>query len=157
MSQFRVKKTYLSAILDGLNAFSALEDVQQRPPAATLCFGPQVIHDPPPQMWMAVVVWYRPPGIYHYKTITLLGVWAAGTAANTNIIMGTQSLDYTANFYNAESYFHNIRHNFDRFYRGKIGLPAEADQHYNQIYDMSRRLEMRTDLEESIQAWRENF
>lgn len=146
----RALESQLAAILDGLNAASVLENVQKRPPAGLLCFGPQIVRG---GMWLGVVVWYRPPGYYNYQTINLLGVWAVQNSESVTIIVGTRVLNFQLGFYNAESYFRHIRSTFETYYGKDAPPPDEANRLLTVDFDPTRRLDLRREVEAAVARW----
>lgn len=141
----------LAAVLDGLNAFGVLETVQKRPPPGLLCFGPQAVRG---ESWVGVVIWYRPPGYYHYQTIDLLGIWVEGGPDAMTISVGTRSLQFLAPFYNAESYFQHIRTTFETYYGSDVPPPEEAHRLLTALYDPARRIVLRREVEDAVARWR---
>ncbi len=134
----------LAQALDALNAFGFMEAFQKRP----LCFGPQdVLGDG----WIGVVVWCRQSGYYSYKAIDLTGIWAVATDGEPLIILGRRTLQYTAGYYNPESYFHHLRKSFETYY-GKDASPPD-NPIFQTLYDPSHRLELRHTLQSHLETW----
>lgn len=149
----REAQTGLARYLDNLNAFGVLEAVQQNPPDKKLYFGPGDYRGFTPVTWAATVIWFRPPGYHNYKTITLLGVWAAGEVMSPEIVVGTRQLNFSAPFYNGESYFRQLRKSFETYYGKDAPPPEEANTLYKAHYESEKRLEMRQTIAKVIREW----
>ena len=153
----RQEQTALSRVLDALNAFGLLDEIQRHPPASLLCFGPRDVsggHDP---AWYGSVVWFRRVNYHSYETLLLLGIWAAGNPASPQIIAGTRILTYNGQPYNPEAYFHHLQHDFQAYYGSSPSPAAPAARIYERVYSPSARLEMRRELEQAIIQWREGL
>lgn len=144
-------------LLDNLNAFGVLEGVQRNPPKSQLCFGPRDVRGtrPDDRPWAGVVVWYRPPGYFNYRRITLLGIWIQTDEPERRLIIGTRVLAFEAPFYTPESYFQTMRTTFEQHYGTNAAPPAEANQLFNAPYLPEQRLQLRQQLEATIAQWRE--
>lgn len=144
----------LAGVLDSLNALGFLEAL--RAPSTLLSFGPKVARG---GRWMGAVRWYRRPGYHNYQTLNLLGIWAQAAhdeekqAPSVEVIVGTRTLHYNADFYNAESYFHHIQHTFETYYGNDAGPPPGAARLYAARYDAARRLDMRRAIETALKQW----
>jgi hypothetical protein len=148
----RGAQVHLARLLDDVNAFGLLEQVQKHPPASLLCFGPKDIRGTRPAPYAAVIVWTRRPGYHHYKTINLLGIWAL-EGDPVRLVMGMRTLTYQLPFYSPESYFHRIQHDFSTFY-GRETHPPRASLLYDSDYERAQRLAARRALETALNEWR---
>lgn len=137
----------LFSLLNGLNAGGFLADIQQQPPANILIFGPKDIKG---DTWAGMVLWYRLPGVYNYKIIHLLGVWAVDGIESTTIIIGKSELPFIAAHYTAESYFKHIQHTFEIHYGKVSALPD--DRIYEAAYKPENRLKLRDEIEKILKT-----
>lgn len=134
-----------SHLLDGLNAADVLAAKQQSAAAGWLCFGPKAVHR---AVYSAVMIWLRPVGYYHYRTLTLLGVWMQ---QDRQLVIGTRTLAYTAAVYNPESYFKHIQRDFEIYYGRDLAPPSEAL--LRAAYQPAERLKLRQALQAQIESW----
>ena len=159
-------QSLLAAALDGLNAAGLLVAIKRRPPANMSAYGPntfsgsaatQAVGDTTiPDQWVGSVMWHKPTGYSHYRTLRLLGIWALGNGSTARIIIGEKRLQFSAPVFNPESYYHHIKRKFDIFYAGNASPPLgenEGGQLYDAVYDESLRLQTRTILESVLRAW----
>jgi hypothetical protein len=147
----------LATALDNLNAASMLEERQRRVPSSLLCYGPKALRGSAPVNWAAAVIWYRRAGHHHYKTLSLLGIWALqdGNNGGAQIIVGTRALAFTGAFYNPESYFYHLPRGFETYYGREAGPPPGATRLLDTAYDPGRRLQLRREIEAALLAWAE--
>ena len=153
----RQEQTALSRVLDALNAFGLLDEIQRRPPASLLCFGPKDVSGGEDPAWCGSVIWFRRPHYHSYETLLLLGIWATGNAASPQIIAGTRTLSYNGQPYNPEAYFHHLQRDFQAYYSGSVSPAVSAARIYGRVYAPSARLEMRRELEQAITRWQEDL
>ncbi len=142
------------AVLDALNAFGALEAIQQRPPGKLLCFGPKAY---PCAAGSAVLMWHKPPGIGTHRTLGLLGVWAVMPAQTIRVIIGERSLAYGDLPFNIESYFYNLRRDFRMYYGADLAPPDAGGILHEAVYTPESRLDLRRIIEETLQDWRQSM
>lgn len=148
----RAAQAQLAAILDGLNAWDALERLKAARFAPNLCHGPKVVDGLTPDPWLGAVVWHRPAGYYGYKTLTVTGVWAVSFADQDviQIIAGSKRLAYSEPFYDAEAYYKLIRRDYTLYYRDN-GAPPAGEYALIQ-YQPDQRLALRDWLAEQLAA-----
>lgn len=138
----------LMGTLDGLNAFGMLENAAKRSPSKLLAYGPQDVRGSSPQVYAGVVIWHRPKGYRSYKSLTLLGIWAAQMDGETRILVGERRLSFQASHYNAESVFHHLKRTFTVHY-GKSAPPPEP-QH--RLIDAAYQPESRLKTRQQVAA-----
>lgn len=135
-------RVQLAAILDGLNAWRAVEGALAAAPRL-LAWGPKAVSGITPSAWVGVVMWARAPGYDGYRVLTVRGVWALQEGEGVRVMAGVKRLVYNAPFYEAEAYHKLIRKNFDLYY-GDDGAPPSRDvATLDTTYDEARRLELR--------------
>jgi len=147
----------LSAILDGLNALGFLEDVRKKRPRTMSLYGPQAMRgqikdETGTRQWVGAMAWYKPRGYLHYRTLTLLGIWALESEDRVQIIVGTKRLEFDAPVFNPESYYRHIKRNFSLYYRGD-GSPPPDHQLYTVGYDAGERLAIREIIQSTLGTW----
>jgi hypothetical protein len=141
----------LAAALDSLNALGFLEETVRKGLAGMTCFGPRAFWGSlDGAHWMGAALWYKRRGYYHYDKLWLLGIWAFGDLAE--ILLGTKELTFKAPFYNAESYFYQMRIGFDLYYEGDAS-PEGAAPRFSTPYDLARRLAIRDTLQAELMKW----
>ena len=89
---------------------------------------------------------------HDYKTLYLLGVWAieeADDASGASILVGVKTLAYSAPYFNAESYAHQMKGGFQLYYPDD-GRPP--DRPATTYYDPSQRLRLRREVERELAA-----
>ncbi len=139
-------RTQLAAILDGLDAWRAVETVLAGLPRL-LSWGPKAVSGIQPVPWVGVVIWARAPGYDGYRVLTVRGVWAQASEA-ARVMVGVKRLHYRAPFYEAEAYHKLIRKNFDLYY-GDDGSPPSQPA-LDVIYDEAERLALRAQVKEAL-------
>lgn len=139
----------LRQVLDNVNAFGFLEDVQARRYPQIVCFGPKAVQG---ATWAGVVIWYKSRGYYSYRTLTLLGIWAASASETITLQLGTKILEFTGHYYNAESYHKHLPKRFDIYYQDD-GSPPSANFLYTTFYDPVQRLAIRQALQTALKQW----
>ncbi len=146
-------QTALKRVLNAVNATGFLADLQRRAPATRHMHGPKQVHG---DAWAGVVVWMKGTGYYGYKTLTLIGVWVIQQDDDAyTLLVGTRHLPYTAPFYSAEAYFHQIKRDFRRYYEGDVSPPSNAL--YRGIYTPEKRLAIRERIQTTLTAWRKTL
>jgi hypothetical protein len=148
----------LARVLDDVNAFGQLEELQQQQFHTIQCFGPKSINSglkptAPSEVWEGVVVWCKQRGYYSYRTLTLLGIWAIMAGEAVTLALGTKQLAFTGHYYNAESYFRHIKSRFDIYYEDDGSPPDESRRLYSVQYDSAQRLAIRQALSETLARW----
>ncbi|MEP6987472.1 MAG: hypothetical protein ABI970_17845 [Chloroflexota bacterium] len=159
-------QSLLSIALDGLNAAGLLTAIKRRPPEDMSAYGPKTFSGsvtPPkfgdttiPEQWVGSVMWHKPKGYSHYRTLRLLGIWALGKGTTTRIVIGEKRLTFNAPVFNPESYYHHIKRKFDIFYEGNARPPlkdSEGRLLYDAIYHEGERLETRSTLRGVLREW----
>jgi hypothetical protein len=147
----------LSSILDGLNALGFLDDIRRKNPRTISLYGPKAIRgqlkaEDKTRAWVGAVAWYKPRGYHHYRTLTVLGVWAIEADACTRIVIGTKPLEFDSPVFNPESYYRHIKRGFDLYYRGD-GSPPPPHQLYAAQYDAGERLATRETIQAVLVSW----
>ncbi|MFN8530318.1 MAG: hypothetical protein U0670_17090 [Anaerolineae bacterium] len=146
----------LAAVLDGLNAYGALDDVRRRSFSPLLSAGPAARDGLIPHPWVGVMIWYRPSGYLGYKTLTLMGVWGMAEPATEEesprliIQVGLKRLPFAAPFYDAEAYVKLIRKSFDLYYHDDGSPPTTPAQSF--VYEAEHRLEVRQTIASVLQG-----
>jgi hypothetical protein len=151
----------LTQVLDDVNAFGFLEDVQSKPPRGSLCFGPKVVNsglkptavNEASDEWAGVVIWCKPRGYYGYRVLTLVGLWTYTVADTVYLTLGTKELPFTGPYYNAESYFRNLQTNFHIYHQDDGSPPADSGQRYTVAYDPAQRLAIRQAIQTELANW----
>ncbi|MCA9887330.1 MAG: hypothetical protein KC546_03115 [Anaerolineae bacterium] len=142
-------------ILNSLNVIEPLEAMRRRRKLPILCYGPATRRKPDV---IRVVVWYMPKGdMQAYKTLTLFGIWAVGEPANLEIIVGTRSLNYQASVYTPEAFWKLIRQDYATYYQDDGQPPQASSVLYQTSYSEERRLEIRQQIADVIQAWQDGL
>lgn len=136
-------------VLNAINAFDTLGELERRPPARLQVFGPKAVGS-------AVVVWYKRTSYHSYKTLNLFGLWAIeredDAKGSVTLCAGTRTLTYCAPFYSAESYFSRIRQDFTRYYGEDV--PPPETPIWQTAYIRERRLDIRQEISALVQKWR---
>jgi len=140
----------LADALDGLNAFGFLDDLKTRWRGSSVCYGPKARQG---SGWAGVMVWFRQSGYYGYKTLTLFGIWAVLDSGQTQIIIGTKTLDFAAPVYNAESYQYQIKRGFKVYYGDDGSPPSTHARFYQTHYDPTQRLSLRRAIKSELDRW----
>jgi hypothetical protein len=144
----------LDAVLDGLNAYGFLDDVQARHDEKVLRYGPKIVTG---ESWVGVVIWQRPRGYHGYRTLTLLGIWAYVESVQVMITLGAKTLSFSNPYYNAEAYHKHIQTRFDLYYEGDASPPPESDRLYTVVYDSDQRLNIRREIEAQLVQWAKRY
>lgn len=157
-SQPAPQQVGLAAILDGLNALGALDELKRRAHPRFNLYGPrslQAAHPAADGGWMGAVIWAKERGYYHYQQITLLGVWAvAETGGAVKIIAGTKVLDFNHPLFNPEAYYHTIKKDFYLYYPDDGSPPHEPTAVlYQATYSDGERLTIRAALAGVLKEW----
>lgn len=152
------KQNDLAAILDGLNALGFLEGLRKKKLRTISIYGPkalrgQIESEGKSWQWAAAVTWYKSRGYHHYRTLTLLGIWAVEVEDGTQIIIGSKTLEFDAPVFNPESYYREIKKRFDLYYKGDGSPPPETDWLYRALYLADERLAQRDVVESTLAAW----
>jgi hypothetical protein len=147
----------LAAVLDGLNAMGFLDDVRRKRLPGLSIYGPKAVKgtmraEAQNSQWAGGVVWYKPRGYHHYRTITLLGIWGVEVAASTTILVGEKTLEFDAPVFNPESYYRSIKDKFELYY-GDDCSPPEGDRLCTLTYTPGERLAIRAALESVLSEW----
>ena len=141
------RKTMLLGVLDGLNTLIICEKTRRRAPDSVLCFGPKSLEG---DGWVAAVIWYRPKGLYSYKTLTVYGVWAVADVDKTRIIIGQRVLVYNGLPYHVEAYRYRMQNEFTTYYGDDASPPDDSNRTYEVIYTPKTRLNIREDIESVV-------
>jgi hypothetical protein len=146
----------LSAILDGLNALGFLDDIRKKNLRTISLYGPKAMRgqlktEGKTQPWIGALAWYKPRGYHHYRTLTLLGVWAIEAENCVEVIIGTKPLEFDSPVFNPESYYRHIKRGFELYYKGDGSPPAQ--QLYRAQYDANERLATREAIQSTLASW----
>ena len=142
----------LGDALDAVNAWGYLEDWHGREVLPVSCYGPGVLRGLFPVAWAGVLIWYKPQGYYHYRTLNILGIWALRAADDAvDLRLATCTAEYRLPFFNAEAYFNRIQREFKTFYDSS-GAPPPTPPLYSTRYDPTRRLDIRRELQQALNA-----
>jgi hypothetical protein len=157
-SQPAPQQVGLAAILDGLNALGALEDLKRRPPPSLNLYGPRSLRARDPAAdggWMGAAVWGKQRGYYHYEQITLVGVWAIAAGGGVTICTGVKPLTYDQPVFNPEAYYHRIQQDFYIDYPDDGAPPTDSKAIlYQQVYTEDARLAIRAALRAALKGWK---
>ncbi len=137
----------LSAVLDGLNAWGALEACQQNANGTPHLHGPKSVWRGGAVPTCAALLWHKGVGFFGYKTLTLLGVWCTQSADGVTITVGSKTLAYSAATYNPESYHRLLRKDYSIYYTDDNTPPADGAQF---VYIAEERLSQRTALVQQL-------
>lgn len=142
------------SVLDEVNAWGLLATWQEAQHRDITPFGPDAFRGFIPRAWVGVALWYKRKGYYFYDRLRLLGIWALRNEADgIDVVCGLRTLHYSLPFFSAESYYHRIRREFRTCYKDN-GRPPEATAiRYSSNWDPARRLDIRRELEETLQQW----
>ena len=141
----------LEQILDALNTLDVMRDAYRRQTTDFLCYGPRSFKQ---DNWASVVIWYRQKGYHGYQTLYLFGIWIVRANQQYEVIIGRRDLSYAAPVYVAEAYHQLIRKGFKVYYDDSGTPPTESDtRHYRVIYDPTKRLAIRQEVEHYVQSW----
>lgn len=152
------KQNDLAAILDGLNALGVLEGLRKKKLRTISLYGPKAVRgqmdiEGKAWQWAGAVTWFKPRGYHHYRTLTLLGIWAVEVETGTQIIIGSKTMEFDSPVFNPESYYREIKKRFDLYYKGDAAPPPESGQLYVTTYDAGERLALRDTVETTLAAW----
>lgn len=148
------RRVEFAAILDGLNAWDALDQFRRKAFARQLAYGPKAVQSPRTELWVGVVIWSRAPGYFGYKTLTLTGVWIVDRDGQAGVIVGQRHTAFAHGFYDPEAYHKLIRKDYAVYYKDD-GRPASGDQIRAQmIYQPEERLNLRQWLVSAINSTR---
>lgn len=152
------KQNDLAAILDGLNALGVLEELRKKKLRTISIYGPkatrgQIEIEGKAWQWAGAVTWYKARGYHHYRTLTLLGIWALEIEDGAQIIIGSKTMEFDAPVFNPESYYREIKKRFDLYYKGDGTPPPESGQLYSTFYDANERLALRDTVESTLATW----
>lgn len=148
------RRAEFAAVLDGLNAWDALDQFRRSAFPRLLAHGPKPVHAPRAESWVGVVIWSRAPGYYGYKTLTLTGVWVAEAGPGARVIVGKRHTAFIHSFYDPEAYHKLIRKDYTLYYRDD-GRPPTGDQISAQtLYQPEERLALRQWLVNAINSTR---
>ena len=147
----------LAGILDGLNALGFLEDTRKKRLSTISIYGPKAMRGQlqdgdSTRQWAAALIWYKPRGYHHYRTLTLLGIWALDAEDDAHLLIATKTLDFDSPVFNPESYHREIKRGFDLYYRGDAAPPAE-DHLWNMVYLADKRLALREAIQSTLAQW----
>jgi hypothetical protein len=148
----------LASILDGLNAMGCLDDARKKRLKPFSVFGPKALRGQLEEggsvrQWAAALIWFKPRGYHHYRTLTLLGIWALDAEPGVRIVMGSKTLEFDSPVFNPESYHREIKRGFELYYRGNGAPPPESGQRFSRLYESGERLAMRDAVEAALIAW----
>lgn len=147
--------TALTAALDAVNALGFLEDLQRARLHHVHVYGPRAFTGQQPALWAGAAVWYKRRGYYDYRTLYLLGVWAApDEAGGIRLSLGVKTLAFSAPAFNPESYYHHLRRRFDVYYAGDASPAPDETLRWSAVYDPAQRLAQRAALQAALDAWR---
>jgi hypothetical protein len=147
----------LASILDGLNALGFLEDMRKKRLSSISIYGPKAMRGHLPEgestrQWAAALIWYKPRGYHHYRTLNILGIWALDAGDDTHLLVATKTLEFDSPVFNPESYHREIKRGFDLYYRGDAAPPA--DNHLsNLVYVANQRLALREAIQSILAQW----
>ena len=152
------QQTTLASILDGLNALGVLDDIRRKRLKPFSVYGPKALRGEFKDAerlrhWSAGVIWYKPRGYHHYRTLTLLGIWALEMGEDVRVIIGSKTLEFDSPVFNPESYNREIKRGFELYYRGDGTPPPEADWRYSRVYASGERLAIREAVEATLLSW----
>jgi hypothetical protein len=146
----------LAAILDGLNALGALDDLKRRSHPKFNFYGPRSLIAANPAAdggWMGACIWAKERGYYHYQQIMLLGVWAVAGGTVT-ILAGTKLLTFNHPLFNPEAYYRTIKKDFYLYYPDDGSPPTDSGAIlYQAVYTESERLTIREGLVGALKRW----
>ncbi|GEM_PF-614703 len=155
LAPLRDQQKTLARILDDLNAWGALEDLQARHFSKNLCWGPTALDGLSPLVWVGVMIWSRPSGYFGYKVLTLTGIWITAAPEDTSPpqgIVGVRRLPFASPFYEAEAYHKLIRKGFNLYYQDDGSPPGETGRKLTFTYNPTHRLELRTAITIALAA-----
>jgi hypothetical protein len=157
-SQPAPQQAGLAAILDGLNALGALDELKRRPPPGLNLYGPRSLRAAQASAeggWLGAVIWARQRGYFHYQQITLVGVWAVGGAeASATILVGFKTLPFDHPIFNPEAYYRSIKKDFYLYYPDDGSPPHTSESIlYQAVYVESERLAIRAAVVEALKGW----
>jgi hypothetical protein len=147
----------LAGILDGLNALGFLEDMRKKRLHTISIYGPKAVRGhvtegESTRQWAAALIWYKPRGYHHYRTLNILGVWALDAGDQTHLLLATKTLEFDSPVFNPESYHREIKRGFELYYRGDGAPPA--DNHLATIvYGADKRLALREEIKSILAQW----
>lgn len=133
----------LGHILDGLNAWDALDQARRRAGGVgpvRMVNGPKPVSGPD---YAGAVIWKRAPGYYGYKILTVIGIWCRVSAGEPTILVGSKRLTYQAPFYDPEAYIKLTRRDYLTYYADDGAPPALDGIHASARYDPGERLALR--------------
>lgn len=147
VSKASVKSNGQAIILSGLNALQILELEAPKYLDDVLHYGPASFVG---NNWAAALIWFRRKGYHEYKELTLLGVWAISKGDESELLIGTKKLHYTAPVFNPESYMQLIKRNFQTHYKDDASPPLQDDSATRIKYETARRLALRQELKDAL-------
>lgn len=130
----------LSAVLDGLNAWGALEACQQNANSTPHLHGPKSVWRGGSVPTCGAVLWHKSDGFFGYKTLFVLGVWCTQGAGGVTITVGRKTLAYSAATYNPESYHRLLHKDYTIYHADDNAPPADGAQF---VYCAAERLSQR--------------
>lgn len=139
-----------ATILSGLNVLQTLEVQAPQYLKDVLHYGPESFVG---DEWATTLIWFRKKGYHQYKVLTLFGVWAVTNEDETELLIGTKKLKFTAPVFNPESYTQLIKRNFQTHYKDDASSPPDDDIIKRISYNESNRLALRQDLKIAIIQW----
>jgi hypothetical protein len=147
------RQVNLASVLDGLNALGFLDDLRRKRLPGISLYGPKAVKGANPQQWAGAVSWYKPRGYHHYRTLTLLGIWALETDGAVPIIIGQKTLEFDLPIFNPESYYRRIKDQFELAYADDGCPPPENARLYTAVYQPSERLTIRDAIQKVLSEW----
>jgi hypothetical protein len=150
----------LANVLDAVNAWGYLEEAKESGLRQINCFGPKVVRKPvfkKETPWVGVVVWHKPRGYHHYRTLDLLGIWALENTGALHLTIGTRTLEFAAPVFNPESYYRWIQQGFDVYYEDDGCPPPESGRVYTVQYQAEQRLAIRNAIVGELAKWAERY
>ncbi len=157
------RQAKLASVLDGLNAMGVLDDLHRKRIPGINLYGPKAFKGifpageaQKPAQWAGAVAWYKPRGYHHYRTLTLLGIWALESAGGIQVVIGQKSLEFDLPVFNPKSYYRNIKQGFELHFADD-GSPPGADWLYSIVYDLGQRLAVRQAIVGELDKWRKQF
>jgi len=132
----------LGHILDGLNAWDALDQARRRADGGRfrLVNGPKPVAGPD---FAGAVIWKRASGYYGYKILTVFGIWCRAENAGPRVLIGSKRLTYQPPFFDPEAYMKLMRRDYLTYYADDGAPPAADGILAAALYDPARRLDLR--------------